>query len=102
MEMLRSFLCPICNELCKIQNGDYLFSYNFECSQGHKQDNLDQEFLLKKRKPKQNIFKCKNHRKKNQIHCYTCNEDICMLCFKDMHNPSSSKPSTTGKTTFNR
>ena len=86
MEMLRSFLCPICNELCKIQNGDYLFSYNFECSQGHKQDNLDQEFLLKKRKPKQNIFKCKNHRKKNQIHCYTCNEDICMLCFKDMHN----------------
>ena len=89
MEMLRSFLCPICNELCKIQNGDYLFSYNFECSQGHKQDNLDQEFLLKKRKPKQNIFKCKNHRKKIKfivIHvmkiyvCYVLK--ICIMIIK--------------------
>ena len=85
MEMLRSFLCPNCDELCKINNGDYLFSYNIECLYGHKQTNLEQEFLLMKRKVKQNIFKCKNHRKKNQIHCYTCNEDICILCFKDMH-----------------
>ena len=85
MEMLRSFLCPNCDELCKVNNGDYLFSYNIECLYGHKQTNLEQEFLLKKRKVKQNIFKCKNHRKKNQIHCYTCNEDICILCFKDMH-----------------
>ena len=85
MEMLRSFLCPNCDELCKVYNGDYLFSYNTECLQGHKQSNLEQEYLLKKRKAKQNIYKCKNHRKKNQIHCYTCNEDICLLCFKDMH-----------------
>ena len=85
MEMFRSFLCPECNELCKIQNGDYLFSYNIECSQGHKQSNIEQDFLLKKRKLKQNSLKCKNHRKKNQIHCYTCNEDICILCYKDMH-----------------
>ena len=85
MEMLRSFLCPECGELCKIHDGDYLFSYNLECSQGHKQYNLDQEFLLKKRKLKQNSFKCKNHRKRNQIHCYTCNEDICILCYKDIH-----------------
>ena len=85
MEMLRSFLCPNCDELCKVNNGDYLFSYNIECLYGHKQTNLEQEFLLMKRKVKQNIFKCKNHRKKNQIHCYTCNEDICILCFKDMH-----------------
>ena len=83
--MLRSFLCPECGELCKIHDGDYLFSYNLECSQGHKQYNLDQEFLLKKRKLKQNSFKCKNHRKRNQIHCYTCNEDICILCYKDIH-----------------
>ena len=83
--MLRSFLCPNCDELCKVNNGDYLFSYNIECLYGHKQTNLEQEFLLMKRKVKQNIFKCKNHRKKNQIHCYTCNEDICILCFKDMH-----------------
>ena len=85
MEMLRSFLCPNCDELCKVNNGDYLFSYNIECLYGHKQTNLEQEFLLMKRQVKQNIFKCKNHRKKNQIHCYTCNEDICILCFKDMH-----------------
>ena len=83
--MLRSFLCPECGELCSIHDGDYLFSYNLECSQGHKQYNLDQEFLLKKRKLKQNSFKCKNHRKRNQIHCYTCNEDICILCYKDIH-----------------
>ena len=85
MEMYRSFLCPECEELCKIKSGDYLFSYNIECSQGHKQSNLDQDFLLKKRKIKRNTFKCKNHHKWNQIHCYTCNEDICFLCYKDLH-----------------
>ena len=83
--MYRSFLCPECEELCKIKSGDYLFSYNIECSQGHKQSNLDQDFLLKKRKIKRNTFKCKNHHKWNQIHCYTCNEDICFLCYKDLH-----------------
>ena len=83
--MFRSFLCPECGELCKIKDGNYLFSYNLECSQGHKEYNIDQEFLLKKRKLKQNSFKCKNHRKRNQIHCYTCNEDICILCLKDNH-----------------
>ena len=48
MEMLRSFLCPNCDELCKVYNGDYLFTYNIECLQGHKQSNLEQEYLLKK------------------------------------------------------
>ena len=85
MEMFRSFLCPECDELSKIKNGDYLFSYNLECSKGHKRLNLDQDFLLKKRKVKQNIFRCKNHRKNNIIHCYTCNEDICFLCYNDLH-----------------
>ena len=85
MEKFRSFLCPECDDLCKIKSGDYLFSYNSECLSGHKQSNLDQEFLLKKRKIKQNSFKCKNHRKKNEIHCYTCDEDICKLCSKDIH-----------------
>ena len=85
MEIYRSFLCPECDELCKIKSGDYLFSYNVECSQGHKQTNLDQDFLLKKRKIKKNSFKCKNHHKWNKIHCYSCNEDICFLCYKDLH-----------------
>ena len=85
MEIYRSFLCPECDELCKIKSGDYLFSYNIECSQGHKQTNLDQDFLLKKRKIKKNSFKCKNHHKWNKIHCYSCNEDICFLCYKDLH-----------------
>ena len=85
MEIYRSFLCPECDELCKIKSGDYLFSYHIECSQGHKQTNLDQDFLLKKRKIKKNSFKCKNHHKWNKIHCYSCNEDICFLCYKDLH-----------------
>jgi len=85
MEIYRSFLCPECDELCKIKSGDYLFSYNIECSQGHKQTNLDQDFLLKKRQIKKNSFKCKNHHKWNKIHCYSCNEDICFLCYKDLH-----------------
>ena len=89
MEIYRSFLCPECDELCTVKNGDYLFSYNIECPQGHKQLNTDQEYLLEKRKPNQNIFKCKNHRKKNTIHCYTCNEDICFLCYNDIHKNHS-------------
>ena len=85
MELVRSFLCPDCNDIYKITDGDYLFSYNLECKQGHKKINLDQDYLLKKRKIKQNIFKCKNHRKRNHIHCFECNEDICILCHKDSH-----------------
>ena len=85
MEFFRSFLCPECNDLSKITDGDYLFSYNLECKQGHKKLNLEQDFLLKKREMKKNLFKCKNHRKNIHIHCYTCNEDICILCYKELH-----------------
>ena len=85
MEIYRSLLCPDCNNAIKIQNGDFLFTYNIECPNGHKKSNIDLDILLQKRKPKQNLFKCKNHRRKIQIHCFTCNEDICNLCHNDIH-----------------
>ena len=85
MEISRSFLCPDCNNELKIYKGDYLFTYNIECANSHKQSNIDIELILEKRKAKQSLFRCKNHRKKLLIHCFTCNEDICSLCLNDLH-----------------
>ena len=85
MEITRSFLCPDCNNELKIYKGDYLFTYNIECPNGHKQSNIDIDLILEKRKAKQSLFRCKNHRKKILIHCFTCNEDLCSLCLSDLH-----------------
>ena len=85
MEMPRSFLCPDCNNQLKINNGDYLFTYNIECCNGHKKSNIDLDIILEKRTPKNNSFKCKKHRRKIIFHCFTCNEDICSLCYSDLH-----------------
>jgi hypothetical protein len=85
MEIYRSCLCPDCNSEVKIYNGDYLFSYNIECLNGHKQSNIDLDLILEKRRAKHNLFKCKSHRKKIILHCFTCNEDICPICYSDIH-----------------
>lgn len=83
--MPRSFLCPECYNQLKIKNGDYLFTFNIECPKGHKQSNVELDLILEKRKPETNSFRCKNHRRKLLLHCFTCNEDICSLCYNDMH-----------------
>ena len=85
MEMPRSFICPECKEQLKINSGDFLFSYNIKCPNGHKQLNADLDLILEKRIPKNNSFKCKNHHRKIIFHCFTCNEDICSLCYSDLH-----------------
>lgn len=85
MEIYRSFLCPDCYSELKINMGDYLFTYNIECPSGHKQSNVSLDLLLEKRKAKHNLFRCQNHRKKIQLHCFTCNEDICPICYSDLH-----------------
>lgn len=85
MEIARSFLCPDCNNQIKIYKGDYLFTYHIECPNGHKQSNVELDVILEKRKAKQSLFRCKNHRKKLMIHCFTCNEDICSICLSDLH-----------------
>ena len=85
MEIPRSFLCPDCKEQLKINNGDFLFTYNIKCPNGHKQLNVDLDLILEKRMPKSNSFKCKNHHRKIIFHCFTCNEDICSLCYSDLH-----------------
>ena len=85
MEIPRSFLCPDCKEQLKINSGDFLFTYNIKCPNGHKQLNADLDLILEKRIPKNNSFKCKNHHRKIIFHCFTCNEDICSLCYSDLH-----------------
>ena len=83
--MVRSFLCPDCNNQLKVTNGDYLFTYNIQCPNGHKQSNIGLDLILEKRQPENNLFRCKNHRKKPLFHCFTCNEGICSLCYNDLH-----------------
>ena len=85
MEIQRCFLCPECSCQLKINEGDFLFTYNIECSNGHKQSNADLDLILEKRMPKNNSFRCKNHHRKITLHCFTCKEDICSLCYSDLH-----------------
>ena len=78
------FFCSTCNNPLKINKGDYIFTYNIECCNNHSSKNVDLENILSSNKGKNYI--CENHRKKNIIHCFDCNADICFLCYKKIHN----------------
>ena len=81
---MNQFCCLTCNNPLKIKNGDYLFSYNIECRNNHIRENIELEDILSTKKP--TSFICESHKKKNIIHCYDCDVDICFLCYKELHN----------------
>ena len=82
---MEKFICKECNNQLKLTKGKFIFSFNVECCNNHKIENIDLDDLLNMEKSNQDIFKCKNHKKKNSIHCFDCDEDICFHCYNDIH-----------------
>ena len=85
MESSKDLLCSSCKNQMLLSNGDYLFTYNVECSNNHKINNMDLDELLLKRVKSSSLLYCKTHNKKNRAHCFNCKEDICMLCVNSSH-----------------
>ena len=81
---MEHFFCSTCDNPLKIKEGDYLFTYNIECSNNHISKNVDLEDILSTKKEKSYI--CESHKKSKIIHCINCNEDICFLCYKESHH----------------
>ena len=81
---MRHFFCSTCDNPLKIKEGDFLFTYNIECYNNHISKNIDLEDILSTEK--EQIYICQNHKKKNIIHCLDCKVDICLTCFKELHN----------------
>ena len=82
--MMKHFFCSTCNNPLKIKEGDYIFTYNTECCNNHISNNVDLENILSTKN--EQIYICQNHKKKNIIHCLDCKVDICLTCFKELHN----------------
>ena len=84
---MSSFLCKQCDNYIKITEGDFLFSYNTSCCNNHINKNVNLDNILQREKDiKDTHLKCKPHNKKNRIHCFDCNEDICLICCNKLHN----------------
>ena len=64
----------------KINEGDFLFSYNTKYSNNLIQNNIDLDDLFYKKKFED--FKCKDHHKHTTIDCFNCDEDICLYDLK--------------------
>ena len=45
-----NYFCSLCNEELEINNGDFLFTYNINCKNGHKSNNIFIDDLLIKKK----------------------------------------------------
>ena len=63
---MEKFLCQECKNPLKIEKGDFIFSFNINCDNAHKFENIDLDELLSMRKSYNNInqFQCKQHKKK--------------------------------------
>ena len=76
MESNINLICSICEKQLKLSNGGYLFTYNTEYKNNHKNNNIDLDDLLLI----QNYLLIAYFIKKNIIHCFQCNKDICLMC----------------------
>ena len=84
---MSSFLCKQCDNYIKFTEGDFLFSYNTSCCNNHINKNVNLENILQRKKDiKDTHLKCKSHNKKITIHCFDCNEDICLIGYNKLHN----------------
>ena len=84
MENNLNLFCSLCERQLKLNKGDYLFTYNTKCENNHENKNIDLDDLFAKNDKKLS-YDCKIHSKKIKIHCFDCNKDICLTCYKDSH-----------------
>ena len=82
---MAKFLCQKCDNQLRINEGDYLFSYNINCCNNHESKNIDLESLLSKIKECKIHYKCNHENKSSYIHCFECDEDICFGCYNKLH-----------------
>ena len=82
---MENFLCQECGNQLRINEGDYLFSYNIKCCNEHESKNIDLDNLLSKAKNCEILYKCKHGNKRSYIHCFECDEDICFGCYNKLH-----------------
>ena len=85
MENEKNFICSLCHRQLELNKGDYLFTYEAECINNHKLNNIELDDLLEKKISNSSIYKCKEHQKKTVAHCFICNEDICLNCIRTSH-----------------
>lgn len=84
---MEKYLCQKCQNPIKISEGDFIYSFNINCKNGHNLENIDSDDLLSMRAKfdNDNLYQCQKHKKKYLIHCFTCDEDICFSCFNELH-----------------
>ena len=80
---MERIFCQICNAQLKLNNGDFVFSNNTKCCNNHIQNNIDLDDLLLQKKLEN--YKCKEHNKNKTIHCFNCDEDICLYGLNKLH-----------------
>lgn len=83
---MRRFLCQTCNKQLRITDGDNMFSFNINCCNNHKNENIDIDYILSNARINPDIFKCQNHKKEIFMHCFNCDEDCCFNCYKSHQN----------------
>ena len=82
---MENFLCEECGNQLRINEGQYLFSYNIKCCNQHESQNICLNNILSKRKNCKIIYKCNHENKNSYIHCFACDEDICFGCYSKFH-----------------
>ena len=85
MENKENYICSLCQEQFQLNAGDYLFTYNAQCINNHKLENIELDDLLLRKEKNISIYQCKEHKKKIAAHCFLCNEDICLKCLSTSH-----------------
>ena len=85
MENKENIVCSLCHKQFQISHGDYLFTYNAQCINNHKFENIEIDDLLEKKENNISIYQCKDHQKMIMAHCFLCNEDICFKCVNASH-----------------
>ena len=64
MEDKENIICSLCKKQLQINIGDYLFTYNAQCNNNHKLENIGLDDLLSKKEKNISIYQCKEHKKR--------------------------------------
>ena len=54
---MENYICDACKEQLKIENGEFLFTYNIKCKNGHNKENIYVDDLFLKKQINENLYK---------------------------------------------